>query len=374
MFLPIIKPIVRIILRILSIILFALTLLAAYGGRVNPDIMAFPSVLTLALPYFAIATIIVTLLWLLARRFITAALGALTLFAAWAPISTAMPMHFPSQPSDATRTFTLLSYNICHGWDQAYPDPSQQPGNPTFEYIVKSDADLVGVQELADVEDPSEVVNMQTGLLDSLYRKYPYRAGSPNNDQKVFSKYPVRYIELPKDIISRNGYSLYEVSMPWGKLTWINVHLNSYDLSDKERGVMREVVSVKRTEQGLKEMKGSIRQKLFAGFRMRAAYVRELVTLIRRIRGPLIVSGDFNDVAESYIYRMIRSEGLRDAYVDTSFGPMATYNRYGFWFHLDQVLYRPDPLRALSLKKGSIRSSDHYPLLATFEWETEEHK
>lgn len=131
---------------------------------------------------------------------------------------------------------------------------------------------------------------------------------------------------------------------------------------------MKEVVSVKDTEAGLKEMKGSIREKLKDGFSRRAERAAAIRELADRISGPLVVSGDFNDVPESYAYRTIRGNDLGDAYAETSFGPLITYNRHGFLFHLDQILYRDKFMKALKVEKGSLKSSDHYPLLSEFEW------
>ena len=44
----IISPLIRLALKIASIVLFVVTLAAAFGGKVNPDYMALPSVLVLA--------------------------------------------------------------------------------------------------------------------------------------------------------------------------------------------------------------------------------------------------------------------------------------------------------------------------------------
>lgn len=348
------------IFRILSFILFILTLLSAFGGRINPEYLTFPSALTLALPYFAIATILVTLAWLCAGRWFTAAIGVLVLVAAWQPISTAMPFHTSKEAENPDRTFKLLTYNILHTWDQQNPD--MQKGNRALHYVLDSGADLVGLQELVDINDPREVKKFDSQLRDSLLKAYPYRAGNSESDLMVMSKYPVRLIN------DSYTHAIYEVSMPWGKLKWINVHLISFNLTDEERDVMKEMMSVKDTEEGLKEMKGSIREKLKTGFRKRAECARKVREWIEETPGPLIVSGDFNDVPESYTYRILRGDDLADAYAETSFGPLITYNRHAFWFHLDQILYRPDPLRALSVKKGHIKSSDHYPLLVEFEW------
>ena len=96
------------ILRIISFILFILTLLSAFGGRINPTYVMLPSALTLALPYLAIATAVVSLAWFCAGRWITAAIGVAVLVAAWKPVSTAIPLHFQSPPTHKERTVKLL--------------------------------------------------------------------------------------------------------------------------------------------------------------------------------------------------------------------------------------------------------------------------
>ncbi len=354
-------------MRILSIILFLLTLLSAFGGRINPDYVTFPSIFTLALPYFAIATMIVTAAWLAAGRFITAGLGVLTLVAAWAPVSTAFPMHFSSDPTNPKRTFSLLTYNIVHGWDQQKSEDEVEV-NRSFEYVLNSGADIVGLQELYSV-DETEIPNFTPALKDSLYKRYPYRAGTGLTELKVLSRYPVRLIKEYHPVEGGQcRFALYEVQLPWGKLSWINMHMNSYELTNQERHVVKDMISVKGTKEGVEEMKGDIRKKLTASFKERAIHARQIEKVLEGITGPIIVSGDFNDVPESYSYRILRGAGLRDAYVDTSFGPLITYNRYGFWFHLDQVFYRGD-IKPLRFSKGTIKSSDHYPLKIEFEYE-----
>ena len=68
----IISPLIRLVLKIASTILFIVTLAAAYGGKVSPEYMTVPSVLVLALPYLAIATLLTGIAWLLSGRLIMA--------------------------------------------------------------------------------------------------------------------------------------------------------------------------------------------------------------------------------------------------------------------------------------------------------------
>lgn len=78
----IISPIIRMILRVASIILFFITILASYGGLINPEYLTFPSVLVLALPYLAIATLIAGILWLISGGYIMAISAAITILPA----------------------------------------------------------------------------------------------------------------------------------------------------------------------------------------------------------------------------------------------------------------------------------------------------
>lgn len=370
MFIPFVKPILRFGFRILSFILFAVTLLAAYSGRVNPAFSFISSTaagLITLLPYFVFATLAVTILWLCFKRFIMAGFGVLTLFLAWGPISTVMPMHSSSKPTPGAVTFKVLTYNILHGDDQE--KGNEAPGNRSFEYVINSGADIVCLQELVDLEDPNEVHNLDS-FRDSLKKVYPYQVGLTVNDQKVLSKYPVKFISYHNFFpayYDAARYSAYEVDIKGHKLTLINFHLNSYALSDKERTMLSDMASITKMEEGVAKFKETMTNNVPVQLVLRKKHTESLREAIDRVKGPLLMCGDFNDVPESYVYRLLRGTDVKDAYVDTSFGPMVTYNRHAFWFHLDQIFYRGD-LKPLWVKKGHIRSSDHYPLLAEFEF------
>ena len=370
MFLPLVKPIMRMAFRILSFILFFITLLAAYGGRVNPSIPFVAPVgagLVTLLPYFVYATVAVIILWLCFRRYVMAGIGVLTLIIAWAPISTAMPMHSSSKPEQGSTTFRLLTFNILHGDDQE--KGNEAPGNRSFEFVIKSGADIVCLQELVDLNDPKEIHNLSS-FKDTLDKLYPYQVGLTINDQKVLSKYPIKLLRyqdfFPGDYDAAR-YTAFEVNIKGEKLTLVNFHLNSYHLSEKERTMLSDMISIKNMEEGVSKFKETMKTRVPYELMIRRKHAENLRDAIDRVKGPLVMCGDFNDVPESYAYRILRGTDLKDAYVDTSFGPLVTYNRHAFWFHLDQIFYRGD-IKPLWVRKERIKSSDHYPLLAEFEF------
>lgn len=369
MMLPVINPILRAIARILTFLLYIATLIAAFGGRVNPEISTLPAMMVLVLPWLAIATAVVAAIWIICRRYITGGLGALTIFLAISPILTACPVSFSKNPDPDGKTFTLLTYNTTNGTDLRHPD--NQQGCPAYEYVLRSGADIAVLQDSRGWT-PQLIKNLTPELRDSLFKKYPYHS-SPDKffDKQVLSKYPMKPVPperyLPDDYDMRT-IAFYEVDIDGRKLTIANVHLLSPGLSENERDVVKEMASVKNTRAGVSEMKHSVYGKMRSSFRKRKQDAENLRQALDRVKGDLIVCGDFNDVPESYAYRLIRGDDLRDAYAETGFGPMVTYNLNLMWFHIDQVLYRGDNLRALSVKKGDIKASDHYPLTVEFEY------
>lgn len=365
------RPLVRIPLLILSVILYGVTVLSAYGGRFNPDFFTLPATLTLLMPGLAIATVLVAAGWFLIRGYIGGTLGVLAVIASWGPVSTAIPFGSEKKATPGAETFTLLTWNMIHGWDQQGKSVPQ--GNRAIQYILDTDADIVAVEELEKMLDPAEIHGMTDAQKRAMEEKYPYRAGL--HDMKVFSKFPMRmeqgynYIDGPYD---RRRYSFYKIGIHGRTLTLVAMHLQSFMLSDNERDVVKDMGSVEGMKKSFGMLRTDIKEKLHRGFKKRKQDVDILRRTIDRMKGPLIICGDFNDVPESYAYRLLKGTDMRDAYVETGFGPLVTYNRHAFWVHLDQVLYR-GPLEALSVRKGRLRASDHYPLLCTFEFTDSSH-
>ncbi len=368
----IVSPIIRLALKIASIVLFIITLAAAYGGKVNPEYMTVPSVMVLALPYLAIATLITGIAWLCSGRFIMAGLAGLTLLAGWPNLKDVTPLSFSKSPQDERRTFKLITFNCLHLADTTKSD---LPGNRAIKFLTESGADIICLQELVNFEDANEIHHWSRGLLDSLYAVYPYRASGSNSaqDLKVLSKYPV--IEMPLKCDNeedesywntRRRWALFQVEIKGMKLPILNFHMSSYNLSDTEREVVTDIRGVNSAKKSYKEFRYEIFPKLGEAFRTRAQNVKEMVSTTSDVQ-TMIACGDFNDVAASWSYRMMRKAGFEDAYSETSFGPTNTFNQFLFLFHIDQIFYRGQKLKALKTKRYRINTSDHYPMEATFE-------
>lgn len=367
----IISPLIRMVLRIATIILYVLTIAAAFGGLCNPEYSTLPSVLVLALPYLAIATLITGLIWICTGGLITGALAAITLYACWGTLKDVTPMSKGKEAYDSTQTFKLITFNCLHFADTTN---SHLPGNRAIKFLAESDADIVCLQEMINLEDAGEIHHWSRGLIDSLYAAYPYRAGSTGSDLKILSKYPVEAIEVRNSDESEEAYwqgrrrwAMFEADINGFKLPIVDFHLDPYNLTEEERGVVTDIKGVRTAKRSYSEFRREIFPKLGVAFRSRAASVKDLVASTAGIN-PLIACGDFNDVPGSWCYREMRDAGFADAYSETNFGPTNTFNQFLLLFHIDQIFYRGANIRALKVKRLKLNTSDHYPLEATFEY------
>ena len=363
-----ISPFFIITMKIISSVVFILTLIAAYGGNINPDYLTLPSFLCLAFPYLAILSFLLTLFWIFRKKLIFTAFGTITILLILSPLGVVFPTGHSKKADPESSTFKIMSWNVLHTQDIRQPD---YPGNRAVEYMVNSGADIICLAEMKNFS--YEIQKAPKSLKDSLFSIYPDSIGLASTGIQVLSKYPVERID--KALIGNNNdggrYDFFKVSFPDKKELIVGmVHLYSFGLSENERKVVTEIKSVETAKESMKEFRGPIRNKMRVAFRERAANATSLREIIDDLSPdvPLIVCGDFNDVPVSWTYNIVRGDDMKDAYVETNFGPAITYNLHAFYFHIDQMLYR-GPLKALDLTIGKIDSSDHYPLIGEFQFD-----
>lgn len=355
--------VLRIIAKSATLIIYAITLAAAFGGYIDPRIWALPAILTLMLPYLAILTALLTLCWAISKAWITSALGAITIIVGYSAISAAVPLHFAQNAKPGEQTFKLITFNTHHTQDLTQPDA---PNNRAIEWLIQQDADIVVMQELLTFSE-NEIPHFSEAMVDSIKRVYPYWASSHWTDKYVFSKYPVEVnLQYNKGSKTAIHYAdFYDVYLPGHKIILVNCHLLGYALTYSEREVVKDMAHPQQTRRSINTLETTIRSKLGDAFRGRAESATDLRAILDTLPDPIIVCGDFNDVPASWTYRTIRADDFHDAFAERGFGPAPTFNDHLFYFRIDHILYRGD-IKALSVKKGNINTSDHYPLVARF--------
>lgn len=374
------KHIVKVSLWIASVIVACLMLAAAYGGYMNPQNHSrLFAMMTLALPFVALLTAAFAILLLALHQWRMALVPVGALLLSTPPLLSVFPMTiFGQEVQNERNTFKVMTFN-CQGF--AMPDDSDAKENVNLRMILEQDADFVVLQETS--LGATNYLDMPTmlPLKEQVVRKYPYHS-TGYHDLAIMSKYPYTVVQdttlkqgfgSPDDISSEYHFyaKAFDIKIKGRQLRIINLHLQSIGLSDDDKKLFMELTEAGTTklhsEAELRKVKASLYDKVGGAFARRAGEAQKVRSIIDESAENVIVCGDFNDTPASFSYRTIMGHDLKDAYNQCAFWPTYTYNDNRFYFKIDQMLYR-GAMKAIDCRKLKQGTSDHYPLIATFEW------
>lgn len=353
--------------RALTLLTLACTVLGAFAGYINPATWALPSALCLVfLPLWLTSGFLEALWFVFSRCLWMKITGAAALVITLPALLTVSPVSFPAKADPGQPTFTVMSYNA-HYCEDADTTREPEGYSRTLHTVLASGADIVAMQEMYwnwDEMRPGRRARLQA---DSIRARYPYIVSDRHVNIILFSRFPVKEVSHTKrNAMNYFAYQQYVLLVEGRELNLVNVHLPSYLLSRGELATMQAMRRVSRsTLTAAADSSAGIYAKLRAAFEVRARAAEDLAAVTRPLPSPLIVCGDFNDVPLSYAWRTLRRAGLEDAYAACATGPTYTYNQHHMLFHIDQMLYR-GALRPVAFSVGSVPSSDHYPITATF--------
>ncbi|MDE5554356.1 MAG: endonuclease/exonuclease/phosphatase family protein [Muribaculaceae bacterium] len=357
--------IVSVVLAFANIIAAIGLTISAYSGSINPIVHPTAPAIAMTFPIWLIGAIILLIISLFIRIRLAAIIG-LGIIASLPTTLNFSPLHLPKHASDNGFTFTVMSYNVLGLEDQN----KQYFGdiNPTLSYILNQDPDIVCLQEMPPLHTSSRL-HITAAQIDSIHCQYPYVLIA-SKSQAIFSKFPVEPIQMGFKYSGESGsadMACFRAEIKGQKVTIFNVHLQSFSLVDEDKEMFKKLTRLKGSETEIAQMRSHLVNKIREAAPQRVLDTEELIKYIRKFGGPnVIVCGDFNDVPGSYPLRMLADEHLKEVYPEVGFGPMITYNANRFYFRIDHILYRGD-LTPLSMKRGAVKSSDHYPVIATFE-------
>lgn len=355
--------------EIITAVVAVLMIICAYSGAVDPQsFFPAPFLMLAYMPMLLLlaALLVIGLLW---RRWVALGIIVVALIATAPVFKLFVPFNTsenrPPMPADTTLILKVMTYNVL-AFNYNEPGLGNKP-SATMKLILDANPDVVVMQEGSSRGlDWSEVPSLKP-YIGQMKSRYPYIYQS-NEGLSMMSKYPFTTVALgePQQTRSPLGYNrdqssylarAYDMQLPTGKqLRIIDFRLQSYHLSFGKNMNVRVSPDVKPS--ALERMKRS--------FALRGEDAAALRAAIDASPGNVIVCGDMNDISASHVYRVIRGDDLSDAWADVGSGYAPTYNRHRLKFRIDQVFYRGD-IPALIAKRFKGGSSDHYPLMVSFD-------
>ena len=355
----------RILALSINLVAGGLLLAAAYSDLLPPHRFAPAPFFTLAYPLFFFLEVSLLLLQLFIRPRKYALLPVIFLLLSFGSARNYFPVHINwRSPKEG---ITLLTYNI-QSFGQA-ASTSGGKSNTILDLLRDSEADIICLQEYSN--QPTKRQQLTQRGIERVLSEYPYhhvyKPSLYHTGIACYSKYPIKKVETISFDESSNRACLYQFSIDGKPLTLINCHLESNHLEHKDRELYEQIAKhPTQSTDLLPQAKNQLLKKLARAGAMRAKQARAIRAFAEEIPGAVVICGDFNDTPQSYAYRKIRGD-FGDAYVSTGFGPGITYHESGMWFRIDHILHN-DALRATGSRIIHKSYSDHYPVMATLQW------
>lgn len=349
--------IVDVVLTLLTVVVAAAMILTYLVPWVHPARVWFFPVLGLAAPAVYVASVVLTLYWIIRWRILRASSMLLLVIAGLFEVSLFWRPEVRRNYGESgydRGTFKLMTYNV----RSFYGEDGNSSVCDVLRLIHDEDPDIVCLQEFnARLADGCE----QFGLLDETYESARFgRTQAPDSllgaPMVILSKYRI----LRSGVVLTPSTSVWaDVAMGEDTVRIFNNHLRStaINASDNDYITNRRFLSDTAREVKIRSIVDRYRENSV----LRAAQVDSIAQAATASQGRRIVCGDFNDTPMSYVYRTM-ARGMNDAFSECGSGYSHTYRGFFNTLRIDYVL-SSDGFETLSYAVLPVDYSDHHPVV-----------
>ena len=318
-------------------ILAALCSLFAYlSPFVDPNVTGVFSFFGLGFPMLIISHLVFLVFWLFAKPKVML-LSLAILILGYIPFKKAIGLK--NDVKDQTG-LSILSYNI--GYTRRYLSgkDGKSKKQEFINFLRKENPDVVCLQERA---------HYQEGIYKELFKGYTLHP-SDKIGTGIFTKLPiVNKGNIAFDTKAHNATWI-DVKYKKGIVRIYSVHLSSNKVRD--------------FSDNIKEIWGQslyVLDKYNEHAKTRVDQVKEILAHAAKSPYPVVINGDFNDIPQSYIYRLM-SKNYCEAFLEKGSGIGKTFKTRLPGLRIDYA-FLSKQLCVNSHQILDIELSDHYPIL-----------
>ena len=328
-----------------NIVLTILTFLAYVLPFLAPTWFPFLSVLTLILPLFLILNGLFFGYWFIQfkRQMI---LSGLVLLMGITFINKFYK--FSSKNIETSdKDFVVMSYNVrllnLFNWI-----PRDNVPSDILHFVNENNPDVLCIQEYST----SAKIDLKI---------YPYRAIFMNGSQiktgnAIFSKFPIvneGKIEFPK---SNNEAIFADIKIGKDLIRVYNIHLQSIKISP-------DVNEMSENVEGINQQKSQlVFKRISEAFKKQQEQAEIIMEHKKTSEYPLVICGDMNNSAFSYVYRGIKGD-LQDCFEEAGKGFGQTYNFKYYPARIDYIFADNNMIVKSFTNFPDFVNSDHMPVM-----------
>ncbi len=340
-------------------------LIISYLSKFIPPSWAFPiAFLGMSYAYILLVFILLTLSLLITKHFRWFLANIILILLGWNSLFGLFNLNFTQSDN---YDFRVISYNVklfdLYNWRE-----NKVQKQKMLSQISEYKPDIISFQEFYyDNKDfPIDSVCVALDMPYYYVTENSFILGFQHFGQAIFSKFPIKN----KDLIhypNTGNMSLYcDIEIKPNQIVRVySNHMESYRLSSYNSEALKKIENGKTIE--LSDVQKAY--TLFKQSMIKRAYQAEKISAhIQASKYPVIVTGDFNDTPNSFVYHTIKKE-LKDAFTESGLGFSNTYKKGLIAFRIDYILYQ-EPLKSVAYQSPELGISDHYPVITDFKLKT----
>lgn len=336
---------------LLNVVLTLSTFIAYVLPFLAPKVFPILAVLTLFMPLFFIFNGLFFVYWAVQfkKRMI---LSGLVLLMGITFINKFYKFATKDYP-EADKDFSVMSYNVRLFNVFEWLDRDDVPEN-ILAFINEKNPDILCIQEFSN----SANIDLK------VYRhRYIFMGGNKiKTGQAIFSKFPIidqGNIAFPN---SNNNVVFADIKKGKDIIRVYNMHLQSIKISPDVNEINENIDAINQGKS----------QKLFNRISIAFKQQQQQAEMIKEHKKdclyPIIICGDLNNSAFSYVYRNIKGK-LKDAFEEAGKGFGPTYKFRYYPARIDYI-FADDNMTVKKFESfPEFENSDHYPIMAKLSME-----
>ena len=322
--------------------IFAFILILSYLiPKIKPSILSSLSLISLLIPIIFVVNMLFVVYWIvkLKRQFL---LSFIILLLGLNYVKSFINFSNNSEYVGGEK-ISIMSYNVrmfnIYSWIK-----KTGVKDSIADFINKTNPDIVSIQEYNNVEN--------FNLIDHPFKYMSLSGENIKYGQAIFSKFPIINSGEIKFRKSTNSAIFSDIKVGYDTIRLFNIHLQSFklksdiDISSINNDSSRLINSFSDT------------------FRIQQDQAEIVMQEINRSPYKVVVSGDFNNTAFSYVYNLIKSD-LKDSFFEKGNGLGQTYSFNSIPLRIDFILVDKS-FKVNNFKTFKFAYSDHFPIFSEF--------
>jgi endonuclease/exonuclease/phosphatase family metal-dependent hydrolase len=328
-----------------QIIATIFTIVALYGGEVSPIGHSARAMLVYVLPLLIAANLLLTIYWLIRRRWLLLLIPIITVACCIPYIGTLYQFRSLEKKADSKTGLKIATYNVA----MFNRETSGFKAQDILAEMRRQKVDVFCMQEYSNVS--GDKLNS-----DSYKEYFPYMAVG-KEDMVIYSRYPIKKSDKILFDYTNNSAMWADIDVKGDMIRVFNVHLQT-------TGINRTLHQAGKLMAQDYDVSGSrLLNAIFGnytlGMMFRASQADIIANQKRQSEYPVILCGDFNDVPYSYVYNTMLGN-MVDGFKECGSGWMHTF-RGKKAVRIDYIFHDAS-LQGITYYMSELTYSDHYPV------------